>query len=130
MKSDNKALDAKKIEAYRGRLLKEKETLTEELKELNEGNLHMLQSDMSGETAHDEHLADSGTATFERERDLTLENNIKDMLDRIDHALSKMDKNTYGVCDHCGGSIDPARLKAVPFANLCITCKKEEENRR
>lgn len=130
MKSDNKALDAKKIEAYRDRLLKEKETLTEELKELNEGNLHMLQSDMSGETAHDEHLADSGTATFERERDLTLENNIKDMLDRIDHALSKMDKNTYGVCDHCGGSIDPARLKAVPFANLCITCKKEEENRR
>lgn len=130
MKSDNKALDAKKIEAYRDRLLKEKETLKAELKELNEGNLHMLQSDMSGETAHDEHLADSGTATFERERDLTLENNIKDMLDRIDHALSKMDKNTYGVCDHCGGSIDPARLKAVPFANLCITCKKEEENRR
>jgi DnaK suppressor protein len=130
MNNENKALDAKKIEFYRERLLKEKETLTEELRELNEGNLHMLQSDMSGETAHDEHLADSGTATFERERDLTLENNIKDMLDRIEMALVKMDKNTYGFCDRCGSSIDPARLKAVPFANLCITCKKEEENRR
>jgi RNA polymerase-binding protein DksA len=130
MESENKALDIKKIEAYRERLLKEKDSLTEELKELNEGNLQMLQSDMSGETAHDEHLADSGTATFERERDLTLENNIKDMLDRIDHALTKMDKKTYGVCDRCGGSIDPARLKAVPFANLCISCKKDEENRR
>ncbi len=130
MENENKPLDAKKLEAYRGRLMKEKETLAAELNELNEGNLNMLQSDMSGETAHDEHLADSGTATFERERDLTLENNIKDMLNRIEVALAKMDKSTYGVCDRCGGSIDPARLKAVPYANLCITCKKEEENRR
>jgi RNA polymerase-binding protein DksA len=130
MEAKNRAGDPKKLELYKSRLLKEKETLTKELEEINEGNLQMLQSDMSGETAHDEHLADSGTATFERERDLTLENNIKDLLNKVDAALAKMDKDTYGECDRCNGEIDPARLKAVPYANLCITCKKEEENRR
>lgn len=129
MEHNNTEAERQKIEAYRARLMQEKDSLNNELNELNEGNLSMLQSDMSGETAHDEHLADSGTATFERERDLTLENNIKDMLVRIDTALVKMDKGTYGVCDRCGSKIDPARLKAVPYANMCITCKTEEENK-
>lgn len=129
MKSSPEA-DKKKTEAFKTRLLKEKESLLKEMDELNEGNLNMLQSDMSGETAHDEHLADSGTATFERERDLSLENNISDLITRIDLALDKIAKGTYGVCDRCGGAIDPARLKAVPYATLCITCKKEEESKR
>ncbi|MFH1737283.1 MAG: TraR/DksA C4-type zinc finger protein [Actinomycetota bacterium] len=126
----NKEADDKKLTVAKGRLLKEKEALQRELDELNEGNLNMLQSEMSGETAHDEHLADSGTATFERERDLTLENNIIDIMTRIDLALAKIEKGTYGVCDRCGNSIDPARLKAVHYANMCITCKKEEESKR
>lgn len=125
-----KEADDKKQTVAKDRLLKEKETLRRELDELNEGNLNMLQSDMSGESAHDEHLADSGTATFERERDLTLENNIVDIMTKIDLALAKMEKGTYGICDRCGNDIDPARLKAVPYANLCITCKKEEESKR
>lgn len=126
----NKEADDKKLTVAKGRLLKEKEALQRELDELNEGNLNMMQSDMSGETAHDEHLADSATATFERERDLTLKNNIMDIMTRIDLALAKMEKGTYGVCDRCGNSIDPARLKAVHYASMCITCEKEEESKR
>ena len=126
----SKRTDEKKLAVAKNRLLKEKETLQLELDELNEGNLKMLQSEMSGESAHDEHLADSGTATFERERDLTLKNNIMDIMTRIDLALAKMEKGTYGVCDRCGNSIDPARLKAVHYANMCITCEKEEESKR
>lgn len=125
-----KETKAKRQQLCKEKLLSERETLTRELKDLNEGNLEMLQSDMSGETAHDEHLADSGTATFERERDLTLENNIKDLLSKIDASIIKMDKGTYGDCDKCGQAIDPARLKAVPYANMCIKCKTEEENKR
>lgn len=121
---------ARQKETYIARLNKEKEALLAELKEINEGNLQMLQSDMSGETAHDEHLADSGTATFERERDLTLENNIKDMLGKVDNAITKLGQGTYGVCDRCGSDIDPARLKAVPYANLCLKCKTDEESNR
>jgi RNA polymerase-binding protein DksA len=125
-----KETQAKRMQLYKDKLLSERETLNQELKDLNEGNLEVLQSEMSGETANDEHTGDSGTATFERERDLTLENNIKDLLGKIDAAIVKMDKGTYGECDTCGQTIDPARLKAVPYANMCIKCKTEEENKR
>ncbi len=126
----NQEAAAKMREKYLGRLNEEKDALLEELKEINEGNLEMLQSDMSGETAHGEHPADNGTARFERERDLTLENNIKDMLAKIEIAIAKLSSGTYGVCDRCGGVIDPARLKAVSYANLCLACKTAEEDKR
>jgi len=130
MNPSNGAIEKARLEAARARLIEEKESLERELKEISDGNLEMLQSEMTGENAHDEHIGDSGTATFERERDLTLENNIKDLAGRVNAALEKIDKGTYGICDNCGAEIDPARLKAVPYANLCITCKTDEESRR
>ncbi len=126
----SKETEAKMHETYLARLNQEKATLLAELKEINEGNLEMLQSDMSGETAHGEHPADNGNARFERERDLTLENNIKDMLAKVEIAIAKLSSGTYGVCDRCGGAIDPARLKAVSYANLCLACKTAEESKR
>lgn len=122
-----KKIDKKKLAFYQERLLKEKQALLDELTEIGKGNLKVLQSEASGEVSYDEHLADSGTYTFERERDLSLENNIRDILSKIEAALQKMKKGTYGVCDRCGAEIDPARLKALPYANLCIKCKQAEE---
>ena len=126
----SKEAAARRDAIFLDRLNQEKAALLNELKELHEGNLEMLQSDMSGETAHGEHPADNGTARFERERDLTLENNIKDLLGKVDNAIAKISKGTYGVCDYCGSDIDPARLKAVPYANLCLRCKAAEESKR
>lgn len=116
-----------RLDFYRDRLLRERQTLEKELSEIGKGNLKVLQSEATGEAAYDDHLADSGTYTFERERDLSLENNLRDLLAKIDAALAKIDKGTYGVCDRCAKEIDPARLKALPYANMCISCKKEEE---
>jgi RNA polymerase-binding protein DksA len=127
MTENSKKIDESRLALYKDKLVKEKATLLKELEEIGKGNLKVLQSEASGETAYDEHLADSGTYTFERERDLSLENNIRDILAKIEVALEKLDKHTYGVCDRCGNLIDPARLKALPYANLCISCKKEEE---
>lgn len=120
-------MDKKKLTFYKEKLLKERETLLEQLTEISKGNLKVLQSEASGEVSYDEHLADSGTSTFERERDLSLENNIRDILSKINAALQKIKKGSYGVCDRCGEEIDPARLKALPYANLCIKCKQAEE---
>lgn len=127
MIQNNKKIEDARLALYKEKLLKEKETLLKELEEIGKGNLKVLQSEATGETAYDEHLADSGTYTFERERDLSLENNIRDILAKIDAALEKLKKHTYGICDRCENLIDPARLKALPYANLCINCKKEEE---
>jgi DnaK suppressor protein len=69
------------------------------------------------------------TATYERERDLSLLENARDLLDNVDRALDKMAKGTYGICESCGKPIEAARLRALPYATLCISCKREEERR-
>lgn len=67
------------------------------------------------------------TVTYERERDLSLLDNSQDLLDQVERALEKIQAGTYGKCANCGKSIEAARLKALPHASLCISCKREEE---
>lgn len=121
-------MDKKKIKVLKERLIEEKKRLTDELHEIEDNNLKSSQSESSGENNYSDHFADSGTTTFERERDLSLERNIKDILDRVNSSLDRIKKGTFGVCTHCHQDIDPARLKALPYAELCYDCKKKEEN--
>jgi DnaK suppressor protein len=91
-----------------------------------------LEARQSGGGENGEAYDDEGepeTATYERERDLSLLENARDLLDNVDRALDKMSKGTYGVCESCGKSIEAARLRALPYATLCISCKREEERR-
>ena len=120
---------AKELEDFRAALLKEQGELEAQLAELEESTFSTPQSDLTGEAAFDEEFADSGTATFERERDLSLENNIRDLLGKIGKALPRLDAGTYGVCERCGKPIEKARLKALPYANLCIKDAQAEARR-
>jgi RNA polymerase-binding transcription factor DksA len=61
--------------------------------------------------------------SFELEKRLSMEKRIKDQLAEVEHALKKFEEGTYGRCDNCGQLIDPARLEALPQANLCLPCK-------
>ena len=119
----------KELEEFRTALEREKAELEAQLAELEESSFSTPQSDISGEVAFDEEYADSGTATFERERDLSLENNIRDLLGKIGKALARLDDGTYGICERCGKPIEKARLKALPYANLCIKDKQAESRR-
>ena len=119
----------KELEEFRAALVKEQEELKAQLTELEESSFSTSQSEISGEVAFDEEYADSGTATFERERDLSLENNIRDLLDKIKKALARLENGTYGICERCGKPIEKARLKALPYANLCIKDKQAEARR-
>jgi len=69
---------------------------------------------------------EEATETLELETRLALEKRVRDQLAEIEHALSKFEKGTYGLCDSCGQSIDPARLEALPQANLCLSCKASQ----
>jgi DnaK suppressor protein len=73
--------------------------------------------------------ADAGTKAFEREHELALTQNARDLLDQGERALSRIDAGTYGVCESCGQPIGKARLLAFPRATLCVTCKQREERR-
>lgn len=73
------------------------------------------------------HMADVGTDNYERDLMIELIENGEEGLRNIDTALEKMDDGSYGVCEICSKKINKDRLKAVPYAKLCIDCQREEE---
>jgi len=89
---------------------------------------HETLSEASGENNYRDHMADQGTATFSRELDMTLEDNVREALAAVRKALVRMDEGIYDVCERCGKKIADERLRAIPTATLCITCKSEEES--
>jgi RNA polymerase-binding protein DksA len=92
-----------------------------------EAEMNDLISD-SGEGAGDDQ-ADSGTKTFEREHEMSLVINARDMVLQTERALDRIENKTYGFCEDCGLPIGKARLQASPRATLCMICKQKEERR-
>ena len=73
--------------------------------------------------------ADVGSANFERDAEMSLANNAREMLDQSRLALRHIELGTYGSCDNCGQPIGKGRLQAFPRATLCVSCKQLEERR-
>jgi RNA polymerase-binding transcription factor len=73
--------------------------------------------------------ADVGSANFERDAEMSLANNAREMLEQSRLALRHIELGTYGSCDNCGQPIGKGRLQAFPRATLCVTCKQREERR-
>ncbi|HEY3734038.1 MAG TPA: TraR/DksA C4-type zinc finger protein [Streptosporangiaceae bacterium] len=73
--------------------------------------------------------ADAGAKTFQREQELALTQNARELLAQNERALARMIAGTYGVCESCGQAIGKARLQAFPRATMCVSCKQREERR-
>ncbi|MDT0214771.1 TraR/DksA C4-type zinc finger protein [Rothia sp. ARF10] len=82
----------------------------------------------SGDGAGDDQ-ADAGAKTYEREQEIALADNAREMLHQNEHALERLDDGTYGVCESCGQPIGKLRLQAAPRATLCMRCKTKQERR-
>lgn len=119
-----------RIKELKEKLLQKREETLKELKTVEQSLKAGSQAELVGDNAFDDEFADSGSATFERERDLSLYETLKDLLARVDRALNRIDQGTYGACLKCGAPIPPERLEAIPFAELCVECKKKEERER
>ena len=90
-----------------------------------------LAEDMEpGDIQFDEESGEGDTLNVERERDLALSAQARAAVEEIDRALRKTDLGTYGVCERCGKPIPKARLKALPYAALCVACKSGGLSRR
>ena len=113
-----RGVSKRELVVFRKRLQAELTELNGQLAELEEATNTGL--DGSGEVVFDEEWADSGSFTFERERDLSLSNNVKDLIDKVERALFRMDEGTYGHCEICGNQIEPERLDALPYTTLCL----------
>ena len=83
--------------------------------------------DETSERSLDNHLAETASVTLDREIDYTLEENSEHVLTAIEAALARIEAGTYGRCERCGQEIAPERLRAIPYATLCIDCKRKDE---
>ena len=117
---------AAELKAVRNEIAADLERLRRELAEV-EAEMDELISE-SGEGAGDDQ-ADSGTKTFEREHEMSLVINARDMVLQTERALDRIDNKTYGNCEECGSPIGKARLQVFPRATLCMICKQKEERR-
>jgi DnaK suppressor protein len=114
---------------FRDLLLDKRQAVVEAIEYLHKENPGSLK-DETGELVSgsaDQHMADTGTETVDREIDYTLEESDGRLLAAIDDALGRIEAGTYGVCVNCGAQIAPERLEAMPWATLCIDCKRKEE---
>jgi DnaK suppressor protein len=117
---------AEEIAVVRGQLEEVVAAAARELGEVEAGFAELLEDPVDG--AGDD-STDAGARAFQREQDLALAYNTRDLLADGERAIERMDAGTYGVCGSCGQAIGKARLQAFPRATLCVTCKQREERR-
>ena len=107
---------------FRALLEQERRRVQETLEHLageNPGNMQDELGELGGWGA-DNHMGDMASVTFERELDEGLGEGAQQTLAQIDRALARLDDGTYGTCERCGEPIAEERLRARPWATLCI----------
>ena len=114
-------LDEKRLQRNRKWL---EERRTRLLSDLSDTESSMDASERPGLGTH---MADNATEVFEQAKNLAVHQHLHSTLKLVEKALEKMDKGTYGCCERCGEPIDPARLKALPYAELCMSCQARAE---
>ncbi|GAA4041216.1 hypothetical protein GCM10022248_04560 [Nonomuraea soli] len=105
--------------------------LAQEVAELNADILRHESEIASGDVTKGagDDQADAGAKTYEREREIALTLNARDLVAQNERAIARIDAGTYGVCESCHKPIGKERLQAFPRATLCVTCKQREERR-
>jgi len=125
VQEDESSWSKTELNAVRKKLTAEAEGLTAEIVQAEE-NFHALITE-SGEGAGDDQ-ADAGTKTFEREHEISILSNKKDLLDQTNRALERIESGTYGACENCGKQIGKLRLQeANPRATMCMPCRERED---
>ncbi len=121
----------KETKKYKESLLKLKERISEDVKHISEDTLKKSQKDAAGDmSGYTLHLADVATDAYDREFSLGLASNDRNVLVQIDDALKRIEEGDYGTCEECEKPIAKVRLKALPFARLCLKCQSAQEKAR
>ena len=107
------------VQAYRDALLKKKSEI------LGAGGIKPLQATMETNTRQGD-MADQASGNNEVHIQLKLKQTDAKILQAIEEALARIEKGTFGICRDCGEPIAPARLNAIPWTRVCITCKEKQ----
>ena len=120
------------------KFLEEQRALLLEERGIYAGQAHDLRAEADslalerepGDVQFDEESGEGGTVTVDRERNLALSAQASAAVEEIDDAIRKIERKTYGACERCHQPIPKARLRALPFARLCVACKSGGLSRR
>jgi RNA polymerase-binding protein DksA len=120
----------KDLKEFKKIVAKKKEEIMDEIKHISEDTFKKSQKEASGDiSGYTYHMADVATDSYDREFSLVLASNEREMLYALDEALKKIEEGTFGVCDDCKCLIAKNRLKALPYAPLCVKCQSKREKK-
>jgi len=123
-------LAKKEIAGFKKIVLKRKEEILDEIKHISEDTLKKTQKDASGDiSGYTYHMADVATDSYDREFSLGLASNERKLLYELEDAVKKIEDGTFGICEECKSLITRTRLKAVPYARLCVKCQEKQEKK-
>ena len=124
------AKEAKFLEEQRQLLLEERAIYSGQALDLRAEADSLALEREPGDVQFDEESGEGGTVTVDRERNLALSAQASAAVEEIDDALRKIERKSYGGCERCHQAIPKARLRALPFARLCVACKSGGLSRR
>ena len=116
------------VKRFKDLLEEERQRVVDAIDYLHKEHPGSIEDETEDETT-DNHIAETATATLDREIDYTLEENSEHVLKGIEGALERIEEGTYGTCVNCGKPIAEERLAAIPWATYCIDCKRLLEGR-
>ncbi len=124
-------MNKKEAKEFYDLLIKKKADLLKGIEHIAKDNLKTSQREAAGDlSAYSLHMADVASDNYEREFSLSLADNEQKLLNRINAAIERIDGNTFGMCELCEKKIAKARLKVVPYAELCVPCQEKQEKKK
>jgi len=118
----------KELSVFKKTILKIKEEVVGDIKHISEDTLKKSQKDASGDiSGYTYHMADVATDAYDREFSLGLASNEQKALYELDDALKRIEEGIFGICEECKCVMTKTRLKAVPYARLCVKCQAKRE---
>jgi DnaK suppressor protein len=110
------------LDRFRTRLDEERGRLAKMLRDIEVEREEVRLTETSSDRSPDPNTAEGGSLAFEMEKELSLWQNTKDILTNVEEAIERIDEGKYGLCDECGAAIPVARLDALPYTKLCVSC--------
>lgn len=128
IKKAKKKFDKKTLNKFQDLLIIRKKEINDEINHISSDTLKQSQKEASGDiSGYSYHMADVATDNYDREFSLGLASNEREILYKIDSSLRKIKDGSFGFCEECNKAISKTRLKAVPYAKLCIKCQEAKE---
>lgn len=118
-----KGLDKKTLERFKKILIKEREQIIGEVKQIDESSKEIGQDGIQD-------IGDEATTIYNKQLLLSLNENERKRLQEVDEALDRIENGTYGICEECGGPISLKRLEVRPVAKYCVPCLTKLEKGR